>query len=136
MRRIAVLASLATQACTTTLPQQPPTDEFGSIEVAVLSSGQNFPDGYWVALDSAIQGYGLRFYDIGIFGTRNDNKPFLFVPVLLGQHTVALRDIAPNCELEIVKRINDPQFVVSTPEPLVFMDEPSNYRVTFRVTCS
>lgn len=113
----------------TTLPPPPPTDEYGSIEIVVRTGGQNFPDGYWVALDSAVQGYGLRFYDIGIFGTRNDNKPFLFVPVLLGQHTVALRDIAPNCEL-----VSTPEPLVF-PEALVFMDEPSNHRVTFPVTC-
>jgi hypothetical protein len=73
--------------------QQPPID-WGGVKVRVFTEGQVVnpasQNTYVVALDSAIQGYGL----LGVFNNRDS---VIFSPVMAGAHQTTLRDVKPNC---------------------------------------
>jgi hypothetical protein len=91
-----LLSGLALVMCACS-PVEAPVDgplPYGGVKVYVLTSGYRVDpsgsDGMLVALDSAIQGYGVQAIHASFDSA-------MFNPVTIGDHEASLRGVGPNC---------------------------------------
>ena len=111
----------------------PPAVTWGAVGAGVIVIGDNQPNllkGYAVALDSAIQGYGVMPIDY-------NGDTVVFVPVPPGPHHTTLRGAPPECVASSFNRsLNDVPSSEDQGSDYQFVLESGAYiRITYMVRC-